>query len=456
MRPAILTATAPEARSLSGRSNDGAKQDAGFDTALAGLEQLGTSDVASTKGGVTAGKTPLATGNPNLGQGIAALLAKLANGSTSIPADGQAPTLVEGDAGMVAASSGTSEKAKSATASADAAPAPTVSPDPLATMSALLPGIVASPASAMVQAPADPTKLSVTLGAVSISQAVEGQRGQHAATRVEDTITATAEPGFGLAFVASSSHPSLSATAPGLPHAASAAQTAVGAAKSDSAVAGEGASTPTVAAPSVSASAGTASHDAAPTDAVGTHAEPEASLPAGTIQAIAGAVASLAADAPAASDTPTSAAATQAAADPTPAQPSPARSLTLQLTPGDLGTVTVRLHLTAGGLDVHLAVDDRKTLASISHARDELAAAIGDNGYRVESLVIRGADASSTSTAGSNDSARSQSEAGAGQSFSGGGSGGSGGDASSSRQRAPQSSGPRDDGRDRGGDGVFV
>ena len=298
----------------------------------------------------------------------------------------------------------------------------------------------------MAKAPSDSAKLSSALGKASLATAVDTSKDQGVTASVDGATTAEHVLDFTL--VASSTHLTPAAP-PVMPHAAGASTPE--AAKSATAV-----STGDTTAPSVSAPTETSAQDVAPIAAVTSRTEPGASLPDGTLQSIANAVTSPGRRRGAASsDAAPSPAAT--VTDPTPASTSPARSLTLQLSPDNLGSVTVRLHLTANGLDVNVAVDDRKTLASISHARDELAAAIGDNGYRVDSLVIRGSDASSTSTAGSHDSARSQSEAGAGQGFSGGGSGGSGGDASSSRQRPPPSSaGARDPGRDRGGGGVFV
>ncbi len=95
-------------------------------------------------------------------------------------------------------------------------------------------------------------------------------------------------------------------------------------------------------------------------------------------------------------------------AEPTPARtPASARSMTLQLTPANLGTVTVHLHLSGGGLDVRLSVADPKTLGLISHERDTLTTAIGDQTARLNSLVIQGADATSPQPAGSHDSVRS-------------------------------------------------
>ena len=189
--------------------------------------------------------------------------------------------------------------------------------------------------------------------------------------------------------------------------------------------------------------------------AIARDASPDTALPAGTLQTIADTVASLADDA---AGTPATAQAAQAA--PRSTYVAPARSLTLQLTPGSLGTVTVHLHMTSGGLDLRLAVEKDGTLGALTHARDELGAAIGGTGTRLESLIIQSAPASAT--AGSNDTPRSQSDTPAGDSFanqSGGqGSGGSGGGSNRDTRQGGSAPArpPAAAARDRGGDGVFV
>ena len=450
MRAAALTTATPDARTLQGRAGaDGAPPEDAFDAALADVAQQGLDAAGATAGGTIAAAVA-APALPGAGQGIAALLAKLAGGVTSASGDGQDAAGLKNGAVTTAGAGDAPSTTKTDKTSDDAETAPHVAADPLAAMAALLPGAVAAPAVVVGAKPVkpqpDPAKLLPAIGDASIAKAADARGSGIAASA--DAAT-TVEPGAGFTLVASSTHfaPVPPTATPAMPRAAAAANDVSTPATSVSIGDATG--------PAVSVTE-TSPHDAAPTAAAAAHNEPGASLPDGTLQSIATAVTSLAADVASAASDPSPSAAT-VATDPAPASVAPARSLTLQLTPGDLGSVTVRLHMTANGLDVDLAVDDRKTLASISHARDELASAIGDNGTRVESLVIRGADASSTSTAGSHDSARSQSEAGAGQGFPSGGSGGSpGGDAPGSRQRNPQAAGPRDPDRDRGGDGVFV
>ncbi len=70
----------------------------------------------------------------------------------------------------------------------------------------------------------------------------------------------------------------------------------------------------------------------------------------------------------------------------------PTRTLTLQLNPGSLGTVSVRLHLAAGALDVRIAVSNPQTLGLISRERDTLVAALHDQSTTIHSLTIGGGD----------------------------------------------------------------
>ena len=82
------------------------------------------------------------------------------------------------------------------------------------------------------------------------------------------------------------------------------------------------------------------------------------------------------------------------------AAPAPARTLTLQLSPSNLGTVAIRLHLTGSSLDIDLTVSDPQTLGLISREHDALAGALRDQNYDLTSLVIQGAPASEPSTNG--------------------------------------------------------
>ena len=76
--------------------------------------------------------------------------------------------------------------------------------------------------------------------------------------------------------------------------------------------------------------------------------------------------------------------------------PSPARTMTLQLSPANLGTITVRLRVTGSALDVDLSVSDPQTLGLISREHDTLASALRDHDYDLNSLVVQGAPADAT------------------------------------------------------------
>ena len=110
----------------------------------------------------------------------------------------------------------------------------------------------------------------------------------------------------------------------------------------------------------------------------------------GPIQTIADAVADLAGSHPA--DAPSNASESSGQTHTL----APARTLTLQLTPADLGTVAVRLHLTGNSLDVSLSVSDPKTLGLLGRDRDSLSTALGSQSYQLHSLVIQGADVSAS------------------------------------------------------------
>lgn len=140
----------------------------------------------------------------------------------------------------------------------------------------------------------------------------------------------------------------------------------------------------------------------------------------GPVQKIAAAIATLAG--PPTASVPTNA----------PTVLAPARTMVLQLTPADLGTVNVRLHLTGRSLDVHLDVSDQTALGIVSRGRDDLATALSDQSYQLNTLVIRGDDASAATPGGNN---------GFTQDYKGGASaGGSGGDSArgDGQRSAPQ------------------
>ena len=128
--------------------------------------------------------------------------------------------------------------------------------------------------------------------------------------------------------------------------------------------------------------------------------------------------------------------------------PAPARTMTLQLNPENLGTVTVRMHVTGSSLDVDLTVSDPQTLGLISREHDALAGALRDQSYDLNSLVVQGAGAAATHLGDQNAQSQGSGAQGSGaQGFGGGnsqpsterqssgGNGSSGQQASSNREQ---------------------
>ena len=74
-----------------------------------------------------------------------------------------------------------------------------------------------------------------------------------------------------------------------------------------------------------------------------------------------------------------------------------ARTLTLQMSPADLGTVGIRLHVTGQTLDVQLSFSNAETMGMVSRDRDTLSSALQDQNYQVNSLVIQDGGASASS-----------------------------------------------------------
>ena len=124
---------------------------------------------------------------------------------------------------------------------------------------------------------------------------------------------------------------------------------------------------------------------------------------------------------------------------PTGLTPAPARTMTLQLNPENLGSVTVRLHVTGSSLDVDLTVSDPQTLGLISREHDTLASALRDQSYDLNSLVVQSPGAAATHLGDQN--AQSQGGGGSGQpsaerqSNGGNGASGQGQKASSDREQ---------------------
>lgn len=85
--------------------------------------------------------------------------------------------------------------------------------------------------------------------------------------------------------------------------------------------------------------------------------------------------------------------------DPNAQQPAvaPARTMTLQMSPPDLGTVDIRLHVTGDSLDVQLKLSNSETLGMVHRDREALSAALQDQNYKLNSLVIQDGGASASS-----------------------------------------------------------
>lgn len=98
----------------------------------------------------------------------------------------------------------------------------------------------------------------------------------------------------------------------------------------------------------------------------------------------------------------------------TPVPSAPPRTMVLQLTPASLGTVTVTMHLAAGGLDLSLGASDVTTGATLRRDKDILASAVQSQGYTLHSLTVQGTDAGGA-TSGDGGFARQD---GGGQTFS--------------------------------------
>lgn len=81
------------------------------------------------------------------------------------------------------------------------------------------------------------------------------------------------------------------------------------------------------------------------------------------------------------------------------AQPAvaPARTMTLQMSPPDLGTVDIRLHVTGDSLDVQLKLSNSETLGMVHRDREALSTALQDQNYKLNSLVIQDGGASASS-----------------------------------------------------------
>lgn len=67
----------------------------------------------------------------------------------------------------------------------------------------------------------------------------------------------------------------------------------------------------------------------------------------------------------------------------------PARTVILQMSPADLGTVEIRLHMSGQALDLQLTISEQRTLGLVTRERASLAKALEDHNYELNSLVIQ-------------------------------------------------------------------
>ena len=74
--------------------------------------------------------------------------------------------------------------------------------------------------------------------------------------------------------------------------------------------------------------------------------------------------------------------------DPRNSQVAPARTMTLQLSPAGLGTLSVRLHVVGRALDVQLKASDSRTTALLDHDRGALADALRSKDYQLQTLSV--------------------------------------------------------------------
>lgn len=105
----------------------------------------------------------------------------------------------------------------------------------------------------------------------------------------------------------------------------------------------------------------------------------------------------------------------------------PVKTLNLELEPASLGTVTITLNLSAGGLDVRLAASQSSTMNLINKDKDSLSDQLRQSGYSLAGVAVTlsGQDESSVANNGSatqDPGGQAASQGGGGQAMSYGGS----------------------------------
>jgi flagellar hook-length control protein FliK len=88
----------------------------------------------------------------------------------------------------------------------------------------------------------------------------------------------------------------------------------------------------------------------------------------------------------------------------TPAPSVPSRTMTLVLEPDNLGSVTIKMQLRDGTLDLQLDVANSETLGLLTKDKDSLAAAMSGQDYQVGTLTLRASDTQTASQGNDNGS----------------------------------------------------
>ena len=139
--------------------------------------------------------------------------------------------------------------------------------------------------------------------------------------------------------------------------------------------------------------------------------------------------------------------------------PAMLKTLNVQLSPADLGNVSVRLSLQGSALDLHLSVDQGKTRDLIERDRHVISDSLSQVGYSVGTLTVEqtsSTGSSNMSSAGQSFSSNTSQDGSSGRQYSGSGSGQSPGNGRGSAWRDPEAIPVPASGRPLRGQGVFI
>ena len=139
--------------------------------------------------------------------------------------------------------------------------------------------------------------------------------------------------------------------------------------------------------------------------------------------------------------------------------PAMLKTLNVQLSPADLGNVSVRLSLQGSALDLHLSVDQGKTRDLIERDRHVISDSLSQVGYSVGTLTVEqtsSTGSSNMSSAGQSFSSNTSQDGSSGRQYSGSGSGQSPGNGRGSAWLDPEAVPVPASGRPLRGQGVFI